>query len=153
MMIYVYALEIVPDKYQVYVVGYIMSLVTVVSHVNESLYFYFGGKSWKIGFAPSLVLTFLSIFLCFLIPESPRYLYSKKDWSGLQQNLNTIATFNGIDTFRHREDYSLNKQEKRLLTSEDDTTFANSNRNPQEYSVLAALRDRNTFVNLVVIST
>ena len=127
MMIYVYALEIVPDKYQVYVVGYTLSLLTVIPHVNESLYFYFGGKSWKIDFAPSLVLTFLSIFLCFLIPESPRYLYSKKDWSGLQQNLNTIATFNGIDIFRQSEYNSQDMKGKRLLTSEDGTTSANSN--------------------------
>ena len=85
-----------------------------------------------------------------MIPESPRYLHSKKDWPRLHQTLNKIASFNGIDVFRQGKNLSTNIQDKKLLHNEEVET-AVSDRRTEDYSVLAALRDRRTFVNLVAI--
>lgn len=62
-VLYIYAVEMVPEKYQVYVGGYVMSLPTVICHIYISLYFYYGGKQWKMAFGPSLIATFIAFFL------------------------------------------------------------------------------------------
>ena len=85
-----------------------------------------------------------------MIPESPKYLYSKKDWARLHQNLNTIAFFNGKSTFRKSENSSINNLSRHLLPNEEAET-AVSDRRTEEYSVLVALKDRKTFVNLVAV--
>ena len=139
-----------PKKYQVYVGGYVMLWQVGMSHIVVTLYFYFGGKYWKMAYGPWLVATVISLFICFLVPESPRYLYSKKDWPRLYQNLNTIASFNGVDMFRQAKNFNTNTHSKQLLSSEEDET-AESDFKTQEYSVLAALRNRKTFVNLVAV--
>ena len=97
-----------------------------------------------------MVATVISLFICFLVPESPRYLYSKKDWPRLYQNLNTIASFNGIDIFRQAKNVNTKIQTKQLLSSEEDETTEYDFKT-KEYSVLAALRNRKTFVNLVAV--
>ena len=61
-VLYIYAVEMVPEKYQVYVAGYTLSLTTVVCHLYVSFYFYFGGKSWKYGIGPCLIMTVLAFF-------------------------------------------------------------------------------------------
>ena len=61
-VLYIYAVEMAPEKYQVYVAGYALSLVTVICHLYVSFYFYLGGKSWKYGFGPCLIMTVLAFF-------------------------------------------------------------------------------------------
>ena len=47
----------------------------------------------------------------------------------------------------------MNIQDSRLLTNEDVTTSAESDKRAQEFSVMEQLKDRTTFVNLVSIVT
>jgi len=46
-------------------------------------------------FAFSLGLSILSVVLALFIPESPRYLYEKKEFGKLRETLSFIAKING----------------------------------------------------------
>ena len=47
-LLYIYILEIVPKKYKVFVAAYGSTLFSGISNVTVSLYFYLGGKHWKV---------------------------------------------------------------------------------------------------------
>jgi len=44
----------------------------------------------------SLAFSVLAIFASFLVPESPRYLYERKYFGELRENLKGIAKINGV---------------------------------------------------------
>ena len=150
LLIYVYLIEIVPDRYRVYVASYKTSLLTIVSHFQLSFYFMYGGKDWKIGYAPSAVALFISIFLTLLIPESPKYLYAKKDWSQLHQALSSIARVNGKNVFITEESVQQDPSIKDSETKED-LLSQNKEAKDEEFSILRELRKRRVFVNLVAM--
>ena len=156
-LLYVYLLEIVPERYRVYVSSYKISLNTVVSHIHLSLYFYYGGKNWKYGFGVSAITIVLSFCMTFCMPESPKYLYSKRDWSKLHQTMISIARINGTNTFKtkkaiqHEDTINdLQDIDDQIIRTEE---YANQNEDfkHEEYSVLNALRERTVFVNLVAV--
>ena len=86
-----------------------------------------------------------------MVPESPRYLYSKKDWLKLHKSLSTIAKFNGIDIFKDDKSIPTNIQDQQLLNTEDITTAIETNRETEDYSIMEALRDRKTIANLIAV--
>ena len=88
-----------------------------------------------------------------MMPESPKYLYSKRDWSKLHQAMKSIAKINGISAFRTEKTFehgnalndSRGARDDQNLRTED---FANES---EEYSILNALRERRVLVNLVAV--
>ena len=52
MLLYMYMQEVTVEKYQVFVGSYKMTMHNTICHIHISLYFYFGGKDWRIGYAP-----------------------------------------------------------------------------------------------------
>ena len=117
-----------------------------------SFYFYFGGKNWKYGYAPSAIALFVTLILTFFMPESPKFLYAKRNWSKLHQALSRIAWINGKDTFVIQNNFELNIV-NRSQNSNDDLNLQdqdNTNKN-ENYSVFNSLRDRIVFMNLVAM--
>ena len=49
---YIYVTESMPEKYQVYVGAYLLAIDPFFVLVISSLYFFFGGKDWKIPMIP-----------------------------------------------------------------------------------------------------
>ena len=94
----------------------------------------------------------------FFVPESPRYLYSKKDWPKLYQTLTTFAKWNGVQAFGNTKakklissdnsEFLADKQEL-MIHSEDTRHQTESGK--VEYSVLNTLRDRRVLTNFVSI--
>ena len=100
----------------------------------------------------------ISSIASFFVPESPRYLYSKKDWSKLYQTLTTFARWNGVQEFGNtklkklistdKSELLADKQEL-MIYSEDTRHEIESEKT--EYSVLNALRDKRVLVNFMSI--
>ena len=86
------------------------------------------------------------------MPESPKFLYAKRNWSKLHQALSRIAWINGKDTFVIQNNFELNIVNC-SQNSNDDLNIQdqnNSNKN-ENYSVFHSLRDRIVFMNLVAM--
>lgn len=113
--VYIYMTEVVPEKYQILVGSVCLSNDPVIALCTTSFYFLLGGKEWKTVFLPTLVFPIISLLWSFFIPESPRYLYAKKDFPALRKNLKTIAHWNGssMDT-----DYNIDEEVKMLMNRE-----------------------------------
>jgi len=47
-----------------------------------------------------VILNFLTAFMCFAIPESPRYLYGRDKFDECRESLSIIARRNGITDFK-----------------------------------------------------
>lgn len=97
MMIYIYLVEMSPARHQMLMAVIALTTDVFVPLVYMSLYFYFGGKEWKVGFYPVLILPFISFMLSFFIPESPRYLYARRFTSKLKKTMKRIASINGTE--------------------------------------------------------
>ena len=79
-----------------------MSLLIVgsdnfIAQVTTSLYFYFGGKNWRDIYFVTIILPIITFAMSFLLPESPRYLYSKNKYNELDDTMKYIARINGVD--------------------------------------------------------
>ena len=95
--------------------------------------------------------------MTFCMPESPKYLYSKRDWSKLHQTMISIARINGTNPFQTQkviqQDNTINDShdiDDQIIRTEEHTN-QNEDFKDEEYSVLNALRERTVFVNLVVV--
>ena len=114
------------------------------------------GNNWKIPIIPSLVLPFITFFFSFLIPESPRYLYAKKDWKGLRKSLHTISRINGVKMNHYLIDEEeksrpRNTKPKTALYQQDtELTLESRDSKEKEFSVISALKNGNILVNLIV---
>ena len=88
-----------------------------------------------------------------MMPESPKYLYSKRDWSNLHQTMKAIAKINGTSAFKTEKTFEHGKALNDSRGARDDQNlrtedFANES---EEYSILNALRERRVLVNLVAV--
>ena len=94
----------------------------------------------------------------FFVPESPRYLYSKKDWPKLYQTLTTFAKWNGVKAFGNTKAKKLISSDKselladkqELMVHSEDTRHEGESEKA-EYSVLNALRDRRVLINFISV--
>lgn len=65
-----------------------------------SIYFKYINQNSTYFLAFGVVLNFVTAFLCFLIPESPRYLYGIDKFDECREALATIARRNGVTDFK-----------------------------------------------------
>ena len=68
----------------------------VVPNIMMTLYFYLGGKYWKHIYFSALIFPVIAFAMSFFIPESPRYLYTKKKYKSLNNTLKYISRVNGV---------------------------------------------------------
>ena len=78
-------------------------------------------------------------------------MYSKKDWPALHRNLSIIGWVNGSDVFRSDRKAKFNKNDRKLLLSEEGPTTAEPDSKEKEFSVMEELRNRKTKINFVCI--
>ena len=90
-------------------------------------------------------------------PESPRYLYAKKDWKNLRKVIRTIAKVNGSNM---NHSYAIDEEVKFLTNSkkqterkaiEEQETDIDMSTAQDEFSVVTALKDPTIFINFIVV--
>ena len=93
----------------------------------------------------------------FFVPESPRYLYAKKDWKNLRKVIRTIAKVNGSNM---SHSYAIDEEVKLLTNSkkqrerkaiEEQETEVDLSTGQSEFSVVTALKDSTIFINFIVV--
>ena len=101
--------------------------------------------------------------MALFIPESPRYLYSKKNWKELHKNLRYIAKANRKGSkFQTKDLFSdptlpinherRNRSNTNSRQSKDLNGIAmNCKNRVHEYSIMTALKDKTTLTNLITI--
>ena len=158
-MIYIYATESVPKKNQILVGGYALIMQSLIGLTLSPAYFFFGGKNWKIPLMPPLVFSVLAFVSSLFIPESPRYLYAKKDWIQLRKVIKAIAKFNGTKMNQYYfigEDMSANSRDSKtgLRTAIEQHETVSSldigKQKKEEFSVLSALKDPKILINFII---
>ena len=156
--VYIYLNESVPIKNQVLSTAVLFSIDPFIPLAISSPYFFFGGKNWKIPLIPSLIIPIIAFVSSFFLPESPRYLYAKRDWKGLRKVIKTIARINGVNMdhdylidqeLKETLKSSKNKQKTQLEQHDTVSSLVNTNQK-EEYSVLKALKESKTVINLLV---
>ena len=90
---------------------------SLIPSIIPTLYFYFGGKDWKIPMIPSMIFSTISFVLSIFIPESPRYLYAKKNWKGFRKVIKTIAEINQT---KMKHDYEIDEEVKNRISISND---------------------------------
>ena len=90
-----YAIECQPEAMKQFVVS-LYWLVELTSIILWSFYYQKLDKNWfplqAVYFVAGIIAMFITIFI---LPESPRYLYSKQKFEEARKSLNYIAVFNG----------------------------------------------------------
>ena len=90
-------------------------------------------------------------------PESPRYLYAKKDWKNLRKVIKTIAKVNGSNM---SHSYAIDEEVKLLANSkkqrerkaiEEQETDIDMSTGQSEFSVITALKDSTILTNFIVV--
>ena len=143
---------------QILVGAFTLAIDPIIPNLLSSIYFYSGGKNWKIPLMPAMIFPLISFMISFFIPESPRYLYAKKNWKELRKVIKTIARINGT---KMNHDYAiegeiksqLRKSKTELRTAVEQYETVSSlkiTRRNDEFSVLSALKDTQILVNFIV---
>jgi len=78
----------------VYAGSFIFTTGTSIVIVPTSLYLLFGGENMQNILIGSLVFSVLGTTLSFFIPESPRYLYERRKFDELRNNISFMARVN-----------------------------------------------------------
>jgi hypothetical protein len=94
-----FAIECMPEKLQKYIVSIYWS-VELLSIVLWSFYYQRLDKNWfplqAIYFVFGIIVLFIGIIV---LPESPKYLYSKQKFKEAKEALEIIAKMNGIKNY------------------------------------------------------
>ena len=92
---YVYLLEFIPKKYQTYV-GTVTLFADGSTMIILSIYFRFISKHWLYFEIYAITATALCTFLCLVIPESPKFLYSVRQYKRAKLCMSAIAKYNKV---------------------------------------------------------
>jgi hypothetical protein len=66
-------------------------------YIYATIYFRYIAKDWKVLFYISIFMASISIlWVLFVVPESPKWLYGKKLYELCQENMLHMATVNGV---------------------------------------------------------
>ena len=95
--IYILCTELSPKKYQVYIGSFVLSLGVLSSQVPASIYLLSGGEDIQNVLIFSIILSFIATAVSCIVPESPRYLYERKLFTQLRENLESISRINGAN--------------------------------------------------------
>lgn len=92
---YVYLLELIPAAWQTYA-GTAFLIADGTTTVLVALYFRYISKDWLWFQVFFFSLMTLATLACFLVPESPKYLYGYRKFRYARAALDKIAWFNGV---------------------------------------------------------
>lgn len=117
---YAYNLEMQPKSHYV-LVSTSMFLIESVVYISICLYFWLVKGPWQILQIPNLLLSVMGIVFLFFMPESPRFLISKKRFEEARTVFKWIGAKNGLDekTIEERLDEIVFEGETRIVTNEN----------------------------------
>jgi MFS family permease len=92
---YLYTLEMFDEERCKVIATIIMSINNALSSVM-ALYFMFGGRDATFFLLCSIFIAMYSLVFIPILPESPKLLFSQKDYAGTRDCLESIAHVNGI---------------------------------------------------------
>jgi MFS family permease len=98
---YVYLLELVPTDWQTYV-GTALLFADGSTMIFLSLYFRYLTKYWLPFQIYGIIATSVAFIGSFLAPESPKYLYSYKQYAAARDSLAHIARLNKVKNYRQQ---------------------------------------------------
>ena len=154
MSCYLLLSETWPKSTHVYISAVVVASDNFISLLVIPLYFYLGGKHWKQIFSVTLFLPLIAFVMIFFIPESPRYLYSRKRYTELDETMKYIAKVNKIEyNINSKEDIDLNRlshtQSHLQISSK---SFKNEpDYHEKEYSIFDDLRRPVVIFNILII--
>ena len=154
MSCYLLLSETWPKSTHVYISAVVVASDNFISLLVIPLYFYLGGKHWKQIFSVTLFLPLIAFVMMFFIPESPRYLYSRKRYTELDETMRYIAKVNKIEyNINSKEDidiYRLSHTQSHLQISSK--SFKNEpDYHEKEYSIFDDLRRPVVIFNILII--
>ena len=104
MLCYLLLSETCPKSTHIYISAVVVASDNFIPLIVVPLYFYLGGKHWKNIFSLTLILPVISLVMTCFIPESPRYLYSKRRYAQLDVTMNYIAKVNRVELLINSEE-------------------------------------------------
>ena len=135
---YVYLLEFAPNKFQTYL-GTMLLFADGSTTILISLYFRFISKDW-LGFQIfGLVLTFLSTFALFFVPESPKYLWSAKKYKEAREKLEYIARLNMKKGYNRKFKFETEVQEEQKERKKIRISFNSSTKTQDVHALIEKL--------------
>ena len=96
MCCYILVSETCPKRTHLYISTIVFNLDNAIPLIIAPLYFYLGGKNWKDLYILALVIPVISFILSLFLPESPRYLFSRKKYVEFDKTMKHIARFNKV---------------------------------------------------------
>ena len=150
MLCYLLLSETCPKSTHIYISAVVVASDNFIPLLVVPLYFYLGGKHWKSIFSLTLILPVISLVMTCFIPESPRYLYSKKRYAQLDASMNYIAKVNGVEL-------NINSEEdtEKYTTSQTTDSIKHyqnkSEKSENEYSILDDLKTPAVILNMLIM--
>ena len=104
-----------------------------------------------------MIFPAITFILLLFAPESPRYLYAKKDWKNLRKVIRIIAKVNGSNM---SHSYAIDEEVKFFTNSkkqterkaiEEQETDIDMSTGQSEFSVITALKDSTILTNFIVV--
>ncbi|CAI2360036.1 unnamed protein product [Moneuplotes crassus] len=171
--LYIYLLEITPQKYQVYVGSVFQSCAAVLSVIPVCLFLILGGENLQDMFTVGLALSMVSPIMTFFIPESPKYLYEKKMYPELRETLSSISATNRVEMGQYyvkgevslesmelqdRKFVKLNpKTSREISVSPSSNQISESlqtpliNHHKEEFSIVMYLKEKTRLINFISV--
>lgn len=89
--------EILEEKDKMNATTWCLSSDSLISMIPAAIILLSGAKSTEFIPVLSIIIATTTLIGSFFIPESPRYLYERKEYSKLRKTLLRIAKFNGVE--------------------------------------------------------
>ncbi|CAI2383724.1 unnamed protein product [Moneuplotes crassus] len=168
---YIYCVEITPEKHRIFFGCILLTLEAILPRTSAVLYLYFAdpeGRDLNKFHILATVFSLLSLALCMLIPESPKYLYEKKRWKELREVISSIANFNNVkmdETYLIKEEEKGKSDTQRLLTespvesaqlnleASQKQKIQSKEAQGNEFSVINELKNARTLINFICVAS
>ena len=150
MWLYILLTETCPKRTQMLMSSIALTSDAVVPNIMMTLYFYLGGKYWKHIYFPALIFPVIAFAMSFFIPESPRYLYTKKKYKSLNNTLKCISRVNGVKYQLDSQIVTTNEANLNLEEKEGAISSLEEKDEVSEYSIWNDLKKPAIVINLLI---
>ena len=99
---FIYGSEVFKEKHAS-IMGSICLCLDSFTMIIVSFYFKYVSKEWSYLYYCLFAITCIPFMISLIMPESPKFLLSKKKFTGARISFNTIARINGKDSLDYRE--------------------------------------------------
>ena len=139
---YIYALELTPER-ATQTLGMLMFVSECTTIIVSNMYLLFGGRNALVFVWSSLFFSIIPLLCSIILPESPKFLHSNKDYEGAKESLQRIALLNN----QKDENFS----EINLEPTISGSNFSDEN-NTALFGFLDLWRDKRTLKNTIAMA-